>query len=88
MVIRQFFFFCEIDVSAKKYINEWQTLYLKHTIDILNPHPGLPRMFSLGMTQSSKIRYAVEDARMPSLSSLTPSDNPGVGMGTRKALIP
>lgn len=55
---------------------------------ILKPIPGSPSRFSLGMRQSSKMRLAVDEARMPSLSSFLPSVSPGVGMGTRKALIP
>jgi hypothetical protein len=60
----------------------------KLTMAILKPIPGSPSRFSLGIRQSSKMRLAVEEARMPSLSSFLPSVSPGVGMGTRKALIP
>lgn len=55
---------------------------------ILKPSPGSPSRLSLGMRQSSKMRLAVDEARMPSLSSFFPSVSPGVGMGTRKALMP
>lgn len=55
---------------------------------ILKPIPGSPSRLSLGMRQSSKMRLAVDEARMPSLSSFFPSVSPGVGMGTRKALMP
>lgn len=55
---------------------------------ILKPSPGSPSRLSLGMRQSSKMRLAVDEARMPSLSSFFPSVRPGVGMGTRKALMP
>lgn len=58
------------------------------TMAILKPIPGSPRMLSLGMRQSSKMRLAVDEPRMPSLSSFFPNVSPGVGMGTRKALIP
>lgn len=55
---------------------------------ILKPIPGSPSRLSLGIRQSSKMRLAVDEARMPSLSSFFPSVSPGVGMGTRKALMP
>lgn len=58
------------------------------TMAILKPIPGCPRRFALGIRQSSNIRLAVEEARIPSLSSFFPSDSPGVGMGTRNALMP
>lgn len=58
------------------------------TMAILKPIPGSPSRLSLGMRQSSKMRLAVDEARMPSLSSFFPSVSPGVGMGTRKALMP
>lgn len=53
---------------------------------ILKPMPGSPSRLALGMRQSSKIRYEVEDARMPSLSSFLPRLNPGASVGTMKAL--
>lgn len=55
---------------------------------ILKPIPSCPRRLALGIRQSSNIRLAVEEARIPSLSSFFPSDSPGVGMGTRNALMP
>lgn len=55
---------------------------------ILNPYPGLPSIFSLGIEQSSKMRLHVEEPRMPSLSSFLPNESPGVGLGTTKAEIP
>lgn len=58
------------------------------TIAILKPIPGSPSRLFLGMRQSSKMRLAVDEARIPSLSSFFPSVSPGVGMGTRKALMP
>lgn len=58
------------------------------TMAILKPIPSCPSRLALGIRQSSKIRLAVEEARMPSLSSFFPSDSPGVGMGTRNALMP
>lgn len=58
------------------------------TMAILKPIPGSPSRLSLGMRQSSKMRLAVDEARMPSLSSFFPSVSPGVGMGTKKALMP
>lgn len=58
------------------------------TMAILKPIPCAPSRFSLGMRQSSKMRLAVEEALMPSLSSFLPSERPGHGMGTRKALMP
>lgn len=58
------------------------------TMAILKPIPGSPSRLSLGMRQSSKMRLAVDEARIPSLSSFFPSVSPGVGMGTRKALMP
>ena len=38
--------------------------------------------------QSSKIKLQVELPRIPNLSSFLPKDNPFVGLGTIKALIP
>jgi len=59
-----------------------------HTIAILKPLPGLPRIFSFGILQSSNISWQVDEARIPSLSSFFPSVNPLVGFGTMNALIP
>lgn len=59
-----------------------------HTIAILNPKPGFPSKFSLGMAQSSKISWQVELALMPSLSSFFPRLRPSMGFGTKKALMP
>lgn len=58
------------------------------TMAILKPIPSCPSRFSLGIRQSSNIRLAVEEARMPSLSSFFPRDSPAVGIGTRNALMP
>ena len=58
------------------------------TIAILNPIPKSPSKFSLGILQSSNIKLQVDDALMPNLSSFFPSENPGIGFGTMKALIP
>lgn len=58
------------------------------TMAILKPIPSCPSRLSLGIRQSSNIRLAVEEARIPSLSSFFPSDSPAVGMGTRNALMP
>lgn len=58
------------------------------TMAILKPIPSSPSRLSLGMRQSSKMRLPVDEARMPSLSSFFPNESPGVGMGTRKALMP
>lgn len=55
---------------------------------ILKPIPSSPSRLSLGMRQSSKMMLPVDEARMPSLSSFFPNESPGVGMGTRKALMP
>lgn len=63
-------------------------LLLCITMAILNPNPGSPRRFSLGILQSSKIRLQVEVALIPSLSSFFPRDKPEMGLGTRNALIP
>lgn len=58
------------------------------TMAILKPIPSCPSRLALGIRQSSNIRLAVEEARIPSLSSFFPSDSPAVGMGTRNALMP
>lgn len=63
-------------------------LLLLITMAILNPNPGSPSRFSLGILQSSKIRLQVEVALIPSLSSFFPRDRPAMGLGTRNALIP
>lgn len=55
---------------------------------ILNPNPGCPRMFSEGISQSSKMRLQVEDPLIPSLSSFLPSERPFTGLGTKKAEMP
>mmetsp|Transcript_25736 Transcript_25736/g.75425 ORF Transcript_25736/g.75425 Transcript_25736/m.75425 type:complete len:208 (-) Transcript_25736:326-949(-) len=55
---------------------------------ILKPSPGLPRRFALGTRTLSRMRLAVDEPRMPSLSSLAPRLKPGASQGTRKALIP
>lgn len=58
------------------------------TMAILKPIPGCPKRFSRGIWQSSKIKFAVEEARIPSLSSFFPSERPGDGISTKKALMP
>lgn len=58
------------------------------TMAILKPIPGCPRRFSRGIRQSSKIKFAVDEALIPSLSSFFPSERPGDGISTKKALIP
>lgn len=58
------------------------------TMAILKPIPSCPSRLALGIRQSSNIRLAVEEARIPSLSSFFPNDSPAVGMGTRNALMP
>lgn len=58
------------------------------TMAILKPIPSCPSKLALGIRQSSNIRLAVEEARMPSLSSFFPRDSPAVGIGTRNALMP
>mmetsp|Transcript_1555 Transcript_1555/g.2199 ORF Transcript_1555/g.2199 Transcript_1555/m.2199 type:complete len:215 (+) Transcript_1555:234-878(+) len=55
---------------------------------ILKPWPVSPNKLSLGIRTSSMIRLAVDEARMPSLSSLAPNENPGVSVGTINAEIP
>lgn len=58
------------------------------TMAILKPIPHWPNKLTSGIRQSSRIRFAVDDALIPSLSSFFPRDRPGWGIGTRKALIP
>ena len=60
----------------------------KRTIAILKPSPGSPNKLSFGILQSSKIKLHVEEAFIPNLSSFFPKLSPGVGIGTKKALIP
>jgi len=43
---------------------------------ILKPIPGCPNILSFGISQSSKIKLQVDEARIPSLSSFFPSDKP------------
>mmetsp|Transcript_15033 Transcript_15033/g.33619 ORF Transcript_15033/g.33619 Transcript_15033/m.33619 type:complete len:253 (+) Transcript_15033:752-1510(+) len=54
----------------------------------LKPSPGLPSIMSLGRRTSSMIRLPVEEARIPSLSSFLPTENPGLSVGTMKADSP
>jgi hypothetical protein len=42
----------------------------------------------LGTRTSSKLRLAVEEARIPSFSSFFPTEKPGASQGTMKALMP
>jgi len=49
---------------------------------------GREGRLALGTLTSSKVRVAVEEARMPSLSSFFPTVKPGVSRGTMKAEIP
>ena len=60
----------------------------KVIIAILNPCPGSPSKFSFGIRQLSKIKFAVELPRIPSLSSFLPRLKPGVPFSTMNALIP
>mmetsp|Transcript_16380 Transcript_16380/g.42439 ORF Transcript_16380/g.42439 Transcript_16380/m.42439 type:complete len:221 (-) Transcript_16380:310-972(-) len=60
----------------------------KVVIAILKPSPTLPRSADLGTRTFSRMRLAVEDARMPSLSSLAPKLKPGRSVGTMNALTP
>ena len=60
----------------------------KVSMAILNPIPGVPSKFSLGITQSSIMTLEVDEALIPSLSSFLPRDTPGALLGTIKALIP
>ena len=57
-------------------------------IAILNPCPGSPIRFALGIRTFSIIRLAVDDARIPSLSSLAPNEKPSAFIGTTNADIP
>lgn len=79
-----------LTISKKKKIRmkKERQLLLLITMAILNPNPGSPSRFSLGILQSSKIRLQVEVALIPSLSSFFPRDRPAMGLGTRNALIP
>lgn len=47
-----------------------------------------PSKFAFGILQPSMMRFAVDEARMPSLSSFFPRDMPGLSNGTMNALIP
>lgn len=55
---------------------------------ILKPDPGSPRIFSLGIAQSSNMSEQVEDPLIPSLSSFLPNSNPFIGLGTINADMP
>lgn len=57
-------------------------------IAILKPKPGSPKIFSLGISQSSKISEHVDDPLIPSLSSFLPNSKPLMGLGTMNAEIP
>src|ERR1700693_2701257 len=54
--------------------------------DCLKPSPILPSRQLSGMRQLSKIISAVSLARIPSLFSFLPPVNPGVPLGTTKAV--
>lgn len=45
---------------------------------ILKPKPGSPKRFSSGIEQSSNIKLLVDEARIPSLSSFFPNENPKI----------
>mmetsp|Transcript_1151 Transcript_1151/g.3226 ORF Transcript_1151/g.3226 Transcript_1151/m.3226 type:complete len:239 (+) Transcript_1151:88-804(+) len=55
---------------------------------ILKPSPGSPSIAALGTAQSSKMRFAVDDPRIPSLSSGAPTEKPGASRSTRNAEMP
>ena len=55
---------------------------------ILKPLPSLPSRFSLGTTQSSKIRSQVELPRIPIFFSCLPVEKPGKSFSTMKAEMP
>ena len=55
---------------------------------ILNPCPSSPIRLDLGILTLSIMRFAVEDARMPSLSSFAPREKPGASVGTTNAEMP
>lgn len=44
-------------------------------------------MASLGTRTPSKIKFPVDEPRIPSLSSFAPKENPGLSVGTMKALM-
>ena len=54
-------------------------------IATLKPSPRLPSRFPFGTRQLSMMRLPVDEARMPSLSSFLPRENPGASVGTKKA---
>mmetsp|Transcript_40407 Transcript_40407/g.79070 ORF Transcript_40407/g.79070 Transcript_40407/m.79070 type:complete len:217 (+) Transcript_40407:205-855(+) len=58
------------------------------TIAILNPSPSSPRSWSAETFTSSMMRFAVDDARMPILSSFAPRENPGASVDTTNAEMP
>lgn len=55
---------------------------------ILKPNPGSPRIFSLGISQSSNISEHVDEPLIPNLSSFLPSSKPLIGFGTMNAEMP
>ena len=54
----------------------------------LKPKPGSPIRFSSGIKTLSKIRFEVDEPRMPSLSSFLPSVKPSASRGTTKQEMP
>ncbi len=61
---------------------------LRVSIAILYPCPTGPMTFWSGTWQPSRISSQVLDARMPSLFSFLPTENPGKSRSTRNAVIP
>ena len=55
---------------------------------ILNPCPGSPIKLPLGIRTFSMMRLLVDDALIPSLSSLAPREKPAAFIGTTKAEMP
>ena len=54
----------------------------------LYPRPTSPTTFVAGTSQPSRISSQVLDARMPSLSSFLPTENPLNPRSTAKAVMP
>lgn len=52
------------------------------------PLPTDPNTFSFGILTFSNIKLQVGEALIPSLSSFLPNIRPGVGIGTRNAVMP
>mmetsp|Transcript_5561 Transcript_5561/g.23109 ORF Transcript_5561/g.23109 Transcript_5561/m.23109 type:complete len:249 (+) Transcript_5561:2068-2814(+) len=57
-------------------------------IAILKPSPSRPRICVDGTRTSSRMRFAVVDALMPSLSSGAPNEKPGLEVSTTKHVMP